>query len=74
MYRARHLAVAPGLFIAQLFRLIFATVILSVTIAGALNARALCPSMFLIVGTIAIAIDVPTLLIGVVVRAALGVM
>ncbi len=73
--RAQHLAITPGLFIAKLFRLIVATVILPVAIAGALDTKVLCYLTFFIVGAIAImfAIDVPALLIVAIVRAALGV-
>ncbi len=50
-------------------------VVLPVAIAGALNTRTLCRSMFIIVGAIMIvmAIDVPMSLLAIVVRAALGV-
>jgi hypothetical protein len=55
--------------------LIVARVVLPVAIAGVLNTRALCRLAFVVVGMIAIAIavDVPTLLLGIVVRAASGV-
>ncbi len=50
-------------------------VILPVAIAGALNTRALRHTAFIFIGAIviAIAIDVPTSLLAIIVRAALGV-
>ncbi len=72
---ARYLAVALGLLIALLFRLIVVTVILPVAVARALDTRALCLSAFAVVGaiTIAIAVDVTALLLAIIVRVALGV-
>jgi hypothetical protein len=72
---AGYLAVALGLFIAWLFRLIVATVVPPVAIAGSLNTRALCHLTFVIVSAIAVAIavDVPTLLLEIAIRAASGV-
>ncbi len=49
---AWHLAVALGLFIVQLFRMIVTTVVLPVTIAGVLDTRALHRLPFVAVGTI----------------------
>ncbi len=51
------------------------TVVFPVAIARALDTRKLCRLMFVIVGAIAItiAVDVPTLLLTIVLRAALGV-
>jgi hypothetical protein len=51
-------------------------VVLPVTIAKALDTRVLCRSKFVVVGAIAVAItaNVPTLLLAIIVRAALGIM
>ncbi len=72
--RARYIAVAPGLCIAWLFRLIVATVVLPVASAGALDARALCCSMLGVVGAIVIVItlslNITALLVVIVVRVA----
>ncbi len=50
-------------------------VVLPVAIAGALNTRVLCRLMFVIVGAIVVTImvDVPTLLLVIVIWAALGI-
>jgi hypothetical protein len=62
---AQYLAIALGLFIAYIFRLIVTMAILPVAMVGALDTRALCRSMFVVVGAIAIpiAVNVPTLLL-----------
>ncbi len=72
---ARYLASALGLLIVKFFRLIVAMVVLPVAIAGALDTRALCRSAFVVVGaiTILVAVNVPTLLLAIVVRAMSGV-
>ncbi len=72
---ARYLALALEPLMAYLFRLIIVTVILPVTIAWALDTRALRRSAFVIIGAIVpmMTVDVPTLLLAIFVRVALGV-
>ncbi len=67
------LVVAPRLLVGCFFCLIVATVVFSVMSAEALDARVLCQLTLVVVGAIAIALDVRVLLIAIVPRMVLCV-